>query len=181
VYRLPIGHDGLIAKCANSPACKAISGWQASSIFSANTGQPLTITSGTDNNEDGEVNDRAYLLPGASLSSLKNFTSTKKIQYLNPAANGTILSTTACSGCTELGRNDLTGPGFFDVDAEIRKETAVSEKLRVTFIAQTFNIANRINFGPPSSTLSSGTFGQLTALIPHGLGRVFQFALRFDF
>jgi hypothetical protein len=181
VYRLPIGRSGLIAQCTSGIRCSAISGWQMSSIFSANTGQPFSITSGLDNNQDGVTNDRAYLMPGASLSSLKNYSKTQEIQFLNPAAKGTILSQTACSGCTELARNDLYAPNFVDVDAEIRKETPIHERLNATFIAQAINLANHTNFSPANSTLSSGTFGRLTSIVPHGAARVYQFALRLDF
>jgi hypothetical protein len=120
-------------------------------------------------------------MPGASLSSLKNYSKTQEIQFLNPAAKGTILSQTACSGCTELARNDLYAPNFVDVDAEIRKETPIHERLNATFIAQAINLANHTNFSPANSTLSSGTFGRLTSIVPHGAARVYQFALRLDF
>ncbi len=180
IYALPFGRGQAIGKCSTGFTCFVKSGWQLSTIFSANSGQPFSITSGQDNNQDGNTNDRAYIIPTANLSNLTNFGSTSKSQFLNPAANGTILATTGTPG-QQTTRNEFRAPSFVDVDIEARKETPITENLRATFMAQVFNVANHANFGVPTSTLSSGTFGQLTSVLPHGTGRVFQLALRLDF
>jgi len=180
VYALPFGKDGSFAKCSHGFECAMISGWQVSTIYSFNTGQPFSITSGSDNNQDGDTNDRAFWVPGASISQLYNFGATQKSQYLNPAAKGTILATTGAPD-QQTSRNEFRAPSFFDEDTEVRKVTPITEKLKLTFMAQAINMTNHTNFGTPVATLTSGTFGQLQTVLPHGLGRVFQLALRLDF
>jgi hypothetical protein len=41
VYELPFGHSKVFATCSTGVLCKAISGWQVSSIFSANSGRVI--------------------------------------------------------------------------------------------------------------------------------------------
>jgi hypothetical protein len=51
------------------------------------------------------------------------------------------------------GRNVLTGPGLATTDLSFAKNTAVSDKLRVQFRAEFFNIFNRANFGTPNAVV----------------------------
>jgi hypothetical protein len=67
-------------------------------------------------------------------------------------------------------RNSLVGPGLVNLDFSAFKNTYVTEKLNVQFRVEAFNIANRSNFLPPSSTdlfsstgTAVGTYGRLTA------------------
>ncbi|HEX4166619.1 MAG TPA: hypothetical protein VHZ55_14220, partial [Bryobacteraceae bacterium] len=77
-----------------------------------------------------------------------------------------------------IGRNTLRGPAFGDVDASLFKNFLLTERLRLQFRAEAFNIENRANFQNPTSTISSGTYGQITAANDP---RVLQFALKLLF
>ncbi len=52
-----------------------------------------------------------------------------------------------------IGRNVLVGPGLATTDLSFAKSTAISEKLRVQFRAEFFNIFNRANFGTPNAVV----------------------------
>ena len=78
-----------------------------------------------------------------------------------------------------VGRNSLRGPAFFDVDASIFKNFVFTERFRLQFRAEAFNIQNRANFNNPNATVSAGvTFGTITAAADP---RVMQFALKMFF
>jgi hypothetical protein len=84
------------------------------------------------------------------------------------------------------GRNSLVGPGLVTLDFSLFKNTYVSEKLNVQFRVETFNLANRSNFLPPSSTdlfSSTGapvsTYGKITA--ESTSAREIQFGLKLIF
>lgn len=175
VYKLPFGKGGTIYQCSGGIPCTVISGWQASTIFSVHSGGRFSLLSGSDNNGDGVVNDRAFQI-ASSISSLYDRTGLPKTQFLNPSAKNTVIATT---GTYPLGRNAFSGPGFTDFDVELRKVTTVREPLKLTFIAQAFNVANHTNFGTPVGTVSSATFGQLQRTVSDP--RVIQFSLRLDF
>jgi hypothetical protein len=55
-----------------------------------------------------------------------------------------------------LGRNSITGPGFFNIDFSIVKDTyvpKVSEAFDIELRAEFFNVLNHPNFGPPVDNL----------------------------
>lgn len=87
-----------------------------------------------------------------------------------------------------LGRNTLIGPGMFDLDYSMVKNTKIpkiSETFNVQFRAEFFNILNRANFAPPVAnldilsgpTLGAAPFGQITST--QGPERQIQFGLKF--
>ncbi len=52
-----------------------------------------------------------------------------------------------------MGRDTLIGPNLVDVDLALLKDTRLSEKVRMQFRAEVFNIANHPNFGLPNGSL----------------------------
>ena len=58
-----------------------------------------------------------------------------------------------------LSRNAFRGPSFKDVDLPLVKNTAISERVKVEFRADAFNLFNRVNLYNPIGDLSSGQFG----------------------
>lgn len=58
-----------------------------------------------------------------------------------------------------LSRNAFRGPAFKDVDLSLVKTTAVTERVKVEFRADAFNLFNRVNLYNPISDMSSGQFG----------------------
>ncbi|MEO7650672.1 MAG: TonB-dependent receptor, partial [Bryobacteraceae bacterium] len=76
------------------------------------------------------------------------------------------------------GRNILRGPGFFNVDASLIKEFAFAEQRAIQFRAEFFNLFNRANFGTPTNTLNSPTFGRILSA---GSPRILQFGLKLAF
>jgi hypothetical protein len=133
------------------------------------------------------------------------------VQWLNPNAFVSTVdpSTGACLGgdsvanCQfgNLGRNALRGPNFTWSDFYLTKSFALTERLKLRFDTQFFNIFNHPNFGLPNMVLagipgkpSTQTgFGALTyttspptGLLGVGLGgdstpRMIAFQARLDF
>ena len=50
----------------------------------------------------------------------------------------------------------MRGPGFFNMDLSLSKETSVREWLRVQFRWEVFNITNHENFGNPNNNMFTG-------------------------
>jgi hypothetical protein len=77
-------------------------------------------------------------------------------QYFNP--NAFVLPAAGTYG--NVGRDTLIGPGIASVDFSALKNTQLSERLRLQFRAEFFNILNRANFTTPNSVLfTSATSG----------------------
>ncbi len=77
-----------------------------------------------------------------------------------------------------LSRNAFRGPSFKDVDLSLVKTTAVSERVKVEFRAEAFNLFNRVNLYNPIGDMSSQYFGQSTTAFP---ARELQFGLKIMF
>jgi outer membrane receptor protein involved in Fe transport len=151
--------------------------WQINTIVSLYSGLPFTVVSGTDRSLSGIGNDFADIIGNparpADASQVAEYFNTAAFA---PAATGTFGT---------VGRNTLRGPAFFDVDASIFKNFLFTERFRLQFRAEAFNIENRPNFLNPSSaspyttaSLASATFGRITAANDP---RVLQFGLKLLF
>jgi hypothetical protein len=144
--------------------------WQINMIATLESGLPFTVTSGTDRSISGIGNDYAEIVGNPARPS-----GVSQIQeYFNTAA-----FTPAITGTFgDVGRNTIRGPAFFDVDCSIFKNFFFTEKRYLQFRAEAFNTENRPNFQNPTASVSSGTFGRITAAYDP---RVLQFALKLFF
>ena len=85
------------------------------------------------------------------------------------------------------GNNSLRGPAYFDTDAAITKDIAISESLLVQFRVDFLNAFNRVNLGNPNgcvdcvSTSGQTTGGVITTLAPNASQRQIEFSLRVQF
>lgn len=83
----------------------------------------------------------------------------------------------------------LLGPRDNRLDLSIQKATNITERFKLTFVAEAFNATNTPQFGPPDATLGTPNFGRTTGtggglgantLGPYG-ARQMQLGLRIDF
>ena len=76
------------------------------------------------------------------------------------------------------GRNIVTGPGSWNLDAALWRTFPIRENLKLDLRWEAFNVLNHTRFGNPNTVLSNGTFGQITtALDP----RIMQAAMKVTF
>ncbi len=80
-----------------------------------------------------------------------------------------------------LQRRMFTGPGVFNMDAALFKETKITERYSFELRMEALNVFNHPNFlvGSNNLEIESPQFGQVTSTI--GLPRQMQFSLRFKF
>lgn len=177
-----------------SHAARLTQGYEANGFFSFAGGQPINILVGTNTSGSGEASrDRANRVTGvaAYVPRVTTATSTaRSYSYLNKAAwTSPCPTTTACGVFGNDRRNSVIGPGFGSVDVSFVKMTPITEHVRTELRAEIFNIMNQANFGNPSGTLSSSSFGILSATrnssSAPGLGpgepRNMQFAFKVSF
>ncbi|MGI8958327.1 MAG: carboxypeptidase regulatory-like domain-containing protein [Bryobacteraceae bacterium] len=144
--------------------------WNVSGILTAQSGQPFSIYSGVDNSLSGNGLDRADQVGNparpAGVNPINEWFNT---QAFVPNAIGTYGNT---------GRNILIGPGLVDIDVSLAKSIPLTETIKVQFRAEAFNALNHPNFGLPSGTLTSGTYGRITSALDP---RILQFSLKLIF
>lgn len=78
-------------------------------------------------------------------------------------------------------RGYFRGPGFWNMDITLAKDTMITEgktlQLRIDF----FNVMNHTNFANPSGNVASGNFGRILAVRNPSNSRLIQLGARFSF
>jgi len=220
VYQLPI-------RVQNHAFGFALNGWQISGTVFWHSGIPFSVLSSPYSaNGNGIVNGSgpqfARLVPGVPLyehHAIPGVTLAGAVQWLNPDAFLSTVdsSTGACydsanpndanpdnpKNCQfgNLGRNALRGPQFFWSDFYLTKWFPITERVKLRFDAQFFNVFNHANFALPSNVFAGipgkpstqSGFGALTSttspptgLLGVGLGgdstpRMIAFQMRMEF
>ena len=136
---------------------KLTQGWQLNALATAHTGTPILFRAGIDANGDGDTFDRINVTgdPFANLPVQSGPTSRVWVNRnaFSAATPGTI---------GNLGRNVFSGPGFFSIDPSLFKEVALTERFKIQFRAEIFNVLNWTNYANPTTTFNSGSFGTIT-------------------
>jgi hypothetical protein len=168
---------------------KLLGGWQLSPLMRATSGQPLNITTGTDNSLTGLGNDRPDQVLSDVYATSSGCKTAPCVQWLNPAAF--VANPLGTYG--NVGRNSLRGPGFFGFDLALTRTFKINERFALQARGEAFNIFNHTNFvgnivpagqeaGASYGTLSQGlnaaTFGQITGAFDP---RIVQFAMKMTF
>ncbi|MFZ0736516.1 MAG: TonB-dependent receptor [Candidatus Acidiferrales bacterium] len=155
-------------------------GWQISGIVTAQTGQPFSVLTGADESSTGLGDDRANVSgnPNSGPHTVAEYFNTADFSLNAPLTFG------------DSGRNIVIGPKFVNVDFALMKNTELTERLKMQFRTEFFNILNHPNFALPNNVLTSPSFGALyqtpdVAQNNVGLGsggpRLIQFGLKFIF
>lgn len=135
-------------------AGEVVNGWEISSVLTYQTGQPFSLTIFDDHNGSGEFFERPDVVgdPYAGATTPDNFINTSA--FAVPCTlNGTGTDASACIPGTQhfgsLGRNALTGPGYFNLDVSLAKNFKVTERSSLQFRAEAYNLPNHPNFANP--------------------------------
>ena len=70
------------------------------------------------------------------------------------------------------------GPGTADFDTSLLKDLPLTDRLRLQFRAEFFNVFNHTQFTTPSGNVNGGTFGIITSA---AFPRIGQFAVKLFF
>jgi hypothetical protein len=156
----------------------ALGGWQADGIATVLSGFPFTPLVGSNRSGDGDTRnpDRPSVNPAFSGPVILG-TAT---QWFNPSAF--ILPAFGTYG--NLGRGVYTGPGLADVDLSLLKDTRITERTRLQFRAEFFNVLNRTNLSSPNTTVfSNGAISSSAGVITStaNTSRQIQFGLKLVF
>ena len=137
-YALPLRTKNLLA-----------SGWTLNSIVTLQGGFPFTpqLSYNPSNNGDTRNPVRPFVNPAFSGPVILGSPN----QWFNPAA---FLAPPNNSGFYgNLGRDTLIGPGLATWDFSALKEMPLSDRLRLQFRAELFNLLNRANFNTPNAVV----------------------------
>jgi hypothetical protein len=203
-YELPFGKGKHFMTDASGFMDKAIGGWSVNWSAAFQGGQPITITCPTNTTSATAC---GALFTGQPLKLGLHTDSNGVLSFFgNPAAftqpcalgPNSVPIAGSPAGCVPLtglaalgGMTQVEGPGFHRVDISLFKDIPISERFRLQFRAEFFNIANHPNFNAPnfggngvvaisgSGNYNNSTFGEIgsTRDAPYD-PRQIQFALK---
>jgi hypothetical protein len=171
VWTLPVGRGQWLLPNLNSAANMILGGWQMTDILQARSGDPLTMAYSPNNNTQvstlitisGRNSYRPNLTGSPIMSTDKSFNTTYNgIFYLNGSAYST---PPANAPFGNSPRNAVRGFGFWQLDMGLTKDFPITEKIKLQFRAEAFNLTNETNFGDPNTSLGT-TFGLVNSALP---------------
>jgi hypothetical protein len=149
--------------------------WQINALYTGYTGTPFSVTaSGTSLNAPGNSQTADQIKPDVAIFGQRALW----------------FDTTAYKPVTEVrfgtsGRYQIRGPGMNNLDLSVYRSFGLTERMRVQFRAEAFNVSNTPHFGTPRADASGSLFGEISGVANTGREgideRVFRFALHLDF
>ena len=146
-YELPFGTGRKFLRGVHGLPQKLAGGWTLSGVATLQSGFPFTPQLGFNPTNNGD--SRNPIRPSWNPAFSGKLIPGSPNLYFDP--NAFILPPAGTYGNT--GRNVLVGPGLATTDLSLAKSTALSDKLRVQFRAEFFNLFNRANFGTPNAVV----------------------------
>ena len=182
-YELPFGHGKPLL--SEGFLSRIFGGFRTSGVYTFYSGHPVTVTEG---------GAKFVLDPFGQATPVPNAIAVPRVvgspdcwffvaqnthcPALAPGVTDTF-QLTAPGQVGSSGRNTVRGPHTTVFDAALMREFSMTEKAKLEFRWEVFNVANTPEFGQPSGNFNSGAGGQITTL--SGDPRVMQFALRVTF
>ncbi len=162
IYELPFGRGRQFGSDIPRALDFLIGGLQLNAIFRAQSGNPFDV----------RVNNRLVNVTGDPYTG----------------QNGTFLNRSAFSPVTtgfgSLERNSLRSPSTRQLNVGLMKNFAITDRAKVQFRAEAFNVFNTLQFGTPNTdfnnTNTENGFGTIRSIAPFS-NRQLQFGLRLEF
>jgi hypothetical protein len=148
----------------SNPLLKAaLTKWQANGIVTVQTGLPFNVGTSTDTaNTAANGTYRPDLVHAPSDTCGRgHLVGCIDATAFTVADLYPITPTNYAYG--NAGRNLLHGPGAQTVNLSVFKNFPIRERLKLQFRFETFGLFNHTNFGNPSSTINTGSFGNITS------------------
>lgn len=165
VYEIPFGRGRQFGSDIPRALDLLIGGWQINSIFRAQSGNPFDVRS--------DDNSRLVNLSG------EPYASDDSQFYLNRSA-----FSRAATGLGSLRRNSLRSPSTYQLNFGILKNFNFTERAKLQFRAEAFNLLNNTLLGTPNTNFDQTStfdgYGIIRGIVPYS-NRQLQFGLRLEF
>src|SRR5207249_3505173 len=158
IYQLPFGKGRKFMGNANPVLEAVLGGWSVSALFSYNSGAYLRLSGAL---VDGD--------PGVSEPTSGRWFDTSKFKQLPSFTRRT----------NPLQYDDVKTPRFVNVDTTLAKEfPIIRERLKFELRGEAYNLLNAFTGADPDVSVTSATFGKITAERSGIFGRQIQFSGR---
>ena len=179
VWQVPFGKDHAAGRGWSRGMDLLLGGWELSPIFTAQTGLALTMNQPIVTNIGGERRSRPNRIADGNLPSDQRTVD----RWFDTSA---FVPTTATPGAVGFVPNTIfgnsgvgivRGPHYVNLDFNVAKTFAITERVNTQLRGEFFNALNHSNFGVPGVTTGAG-FGQIVSAYD---ARIIQIALKLRF
>jgi hypothetical protein len=179
IYELPFGKGKMFGSNWNPVLGAVLGNWQVNGILTLHTGHYFTLNTLNGTGYLGYAYGASYIhpsvMPGTSSNAAPPGGSTP-----NEWFNTSNILTPAPYTQGNIGNNTNEMPGVENLDLGLFKEFVFTERFKLTFRAELFNVTNTPDFASIGSTQGTGSFGQLLTTVA-GSNRRGQLGLRLVF
>lgn len=157
-WQLPFGNG---RKWANSgPAKYILGGWQIGGLWTWESGLPLLFASNsTTTNLAAALNAPGNQQWPEQVAPVQILGHEGPGQYwFSPSS----FAFPAAGTIGNVGRDILYGPNLFTINASVSRQFNITERFKLTFRGEAFNLTNTPQFDQPDTTLGDVQFGQIT-------------------
>ncbi len=188
LYELPVG-KGKMLNINNSVANAIIGGWQLGGIMTLQSGIPVSLTIG---GNDNSITQSTYDRPDATGQASAASNPTPAGGWWNRGA----FFEAPAGQFGNVGRDTAIAPGLFSINAELHKNFRMpyNEHHQLQFRAEAFNLLNHPAWGEPNANILAGSaiagqpsnaphsgFGTINTLLSGVPMRQMQLGLKYTF
>ena len=171
VYELPLGKGK--RWISTGPAAYVVGNWQLNAIYRFATGTAFTPSAdATACNCPGNGNFADVVAPVRYLNGIG-----PGQPWFDPAS----FAAPSPNRFGNAGRNTIRGPHLSNLDFSVFRIFPVTERVRLEFRAELYNITNTPHFANPAGNVSAGTFGIISGTLSGYGNRQVQLGLRIKF
>jgi hypothetical protein len=160
-------------------------GWRLTGINTVQTGFPIDFQDSNNRSLTCSTSFSFYSCPDrpdlvSQPIALDPHTATfggKANFYFNPAS----FTNNALGTQGTTPRGFFYGPGFWNADFAVEKNTPITEGTNIQLRLEAFNLFNHTNFANPSGSFTSSNFGRITAIRTGTNSRLVQLGAKFIF
>ncbi len=190
IYSLPFGRGHRLGGNWPGWVDKILGGWDLGSVGFWQSGAVFTVFSGR------QTGPSSFTVSNI-VTSWANYTGDRNIGSVQRKGNGVFYFTPdeisrflfpAAGQIGNSGRNAFRGPRYFGTDLSVVKRFRITERHRIIFRAEAYNLFNNPNFAfPPTGTTTGvilttpASFGKIPSMVGSNAYRIMQMALRYEF
>jgi hypothetical protein len=191
VYEMPFGRGRSFGSGMGRVADALLGGWGFSGIAHWTSGLPFSMGAGAGWPTNWQLQGESVQIGSTGKIGVFKDSSGNPNMFQNPTQVGATPPNCPPSGCVfrfpfpgESGqRNELRGPGYFEIDTGLSKIWKITEQQQARFAWEVFNVTNSVRFDAAQSAhqfaLTFGNFGEYSNTLSRP--RVMQFSLRYTF
>lgn len=192
VYELPVGRGHRLSS-NNSVLDRVLTGWTIGSVFTWQSGNPISILSGRGTLNRSGRSGRNTAVSRLTASQLASFVGLYKVPGSVYVISPTVISQSGSTLGRGVGLDTLApcnftgftgqvfcnpepgqlgniqtlafnGPSLFAWDFSVYKQTSITESLKFEYRAEFFNILNHPVFFSGDQSINSSSFGKLSSV-----------------